>query len=93
MENKLTSASSFPASDAVRRHFRVGKPDMRDFYAIVESYEGLATVRTVDTEGNVVEMDVAPDQLEAFQRLLEALSHEMDISEVEAPRPGRQVIP
>lgn len=79
--------------DAVRRHLRVGKSDMLDFYAIVESYEGLATVRTVDAEASVVELDVAPDHLETLERLLEALSREMDILEVDAPASYREVSP
>jgi hypothetical protein len=63
----------------------VGKADMRDFYAIVESYEGLTTIRTVDVKNNIVQLDVAPDMRELFERLLEVLSQEMDIAEAAAP--------
>ena len=54
---------------------------MRDFYSIIESYEGLATIRTVDVKEGIVRLDVAPDMEDLFERLLEALEVEMDISE------------
>lgn len=81
----MSPAEHSPPKDALRRHIRVGKADMTDFYAIVESYEGLTTIRTVDVDNNIVQLDVAPDMLEIFDRLLEVLSQEMDIAEASAP--------
>lgn len=59
---------------------------MRDFYAIVESYEGLTTLRTVEHGQNIVQLDMAPGMEETFDKLLEALGRQMDIAEV--PEPG-----
>jgi hypothetical protein len=66
----------------------VGKADMRDFYAILESYEGITTARTIDVEQSIVQMDVAPQMVEVFERILEALAEQIDLSEVPEPAPG-----
>ena len=43
------------------------------FQAMVESYEGLATVRTVDIERSLISMITTPDQVADCQTLLSSL--------------------
>lgn len=71
--------------DALRRYLRVGKADMRDFHALLESYEGLTTMRTVDAERCIVELDVAPDMAAILERLLDELRLGMEIEDAKTP--------
>jgi hypothetical protein len=73
------------SKDALRRYLKVNKARMRDFYALVESYEGLATLRTVDVAQSIVEVDISPDFIEVFELLLDDLGREISISEVQEP--------
>lgn len=47
------------------------------FQAIMESYEGLGTVRTVDIEASLVSIIAPKDQLNDCQRVLRSLKKEV----------------
>jgi len=47
------------------------------FQAIFESYEGVATVRTVDKEGSLVCLLTTPDMLQECFRILDSVREEL----------------
>jgi hypothetical protein len=63
--------------DTVSRYFRVRRKDIAYLKFIIESYEGMAVVRTKDPHEAVVELMVAPGWEKDAEDVLEALSKEI----------------
>ncbi len=55
------------------------------FKAIIECYEGLAVVRTVDPEKGIVQLLISPDFVDEVEHILEDLSSHVRI--IPVPRP------
>jgi len=49
---------------------------------ILEGYEGLATITTVDKDNSVVQLSILPDFASDVDGILEALKEEIDIYEI-----------
>ena len=69
--------------DTQSRYFRVRRQDIAYFKFIVESYEGMAVVRTKDPHEAVVELMVAPGWEEDVEQVLDGLRREMTIETIE----------
>ena len=67
------------------RYFRVARPDLVYLKFILEAYEGLSTLSTVEKRAAVVRLSYAPAFGEVMDGLLRALGDEISIEEVEAP--------
>ncbi len=65
--------------DTHSRYFRIRRKDIAYFKFIIESYEGMAVVRTVDPSEAIVELMIAPGWEEDADDVLEALRREMPI--------------
>ncbi len=65
--------------DTVSRYFRLHRQDIAYFKFIIESYEGMAVVRTRDSHEAVVELMVAPGWEKDMDRVLEGLGKEIHI--------------
>ncbi len=61
---------------------RVPCKDIAYLKFIIESYEGMAVVRTIDPDQAIVELMIAPGWEEEVERVLEALRKEISIEEV-----------
>ncbi len=72
--------------DTQSRYFRVRREDIAYFKFIIESYEGMAVVRTKDPHEAVVELMVAPGWEEDLEEVLEGLCKEMPIESLEPAR-------
>jgi len=59
--------------DTVAFYLRINSAQVVIFQAIVESYEGVATVRTVDIEQSLISMLTTRDQVADCQTLLSSL--------------------
>ncbi len=68
------------------RYFRVERRDLVYLKFILEAYEGLAVLSTVEREGAVVRIAYPHFSAEDVDDLLKALAKEMAIAEV--PRPA-----
>jgi len=60
-------------------YFRLRRKDIAYFKFIIESYEGMAVVRTKDPREAVVELMIAPGWEQEVKEVLEALRREMPI--------------
>ncbi len=69
--------------DTHSRYFRVHREDIAYLKFIVESYEGMAVVRTKDRHEAVVELMVAPGWEKDLEEVLEGLRREMTIEPLE----------
>ncbi len=65
--------------DTQSRYFRVQRQDIAYFKFIIESYEGMAVVRTKDPQEAVIELMVAPGWEEELEKVLEGLQKEITL--------------
>ena len=65
--------------DTQSRYFRLRREDIAYFKFIIESYEGMAVVRTKDPREAIVELMVAPGWEKEVEEILEGLREEMTI--------------
>ncbi len=63
--------------DTQSRYFRVRRQDIAYFKFIIESYEGMAVVRTKDPHEAIVELMVAPGWEKDLEMVLEGLRREI----------------
>jgi hypothetical protein len=70
---------TFKRMDTQSRYFRLRREDIAYFKFIIESYEGMAVVRTKDPHEAIVELMVAPGWEEDLGGILEGLGKEMTI--------------
>jgi hypothetical protein len=68
--------------DTQSRYFRVHRKDIAYFKFIIESYEGMAVVRTRDPHEAIVELMVAPGWEKDLEEVLEGLRGEMAIEPI-----------
>ncbi len=65
--------------DTQSRYFRIHREDIAYFKFIMESYEGIAVVRTRDPHEAIVELMVAPGWENDIEEILEGLQKEIPI--------------
>jgi hypothetical protein len=65
--------------DTQSRYFRLRRKDIAYFKFIIESYEGMAVVRTQDPHEAIVELMVAPGWEKDLEEVLGGLGKEMTI--------------
>ena len=65
--------------DTQSRYFRLHRKDIAHFKFIIESYEGMAVVRTKDPHEAIVELMVSPGWEKDVDEVLEGLSREIHI--------------
>ena len=68
--------------DTQSRYFRVRRQDIAYFKFIIESYEGMAVMRTKDPHEAIVELMVAPGWERDLEKVLEGLRMEMAIESI-----------
>jgi hypothetical protein len=65
--------------DTQSKYFRLHRKDIAYFKFIIESYEGMAVVRTEDPREAIVELMVAPGWEKDVDEVLEGLRKEIPI--------------
>ena len=68
--------------DTQSRYFRLRREDIAYFKFIIDSYEGMAVVRTKDPYEAIVELMVAPGWEKDLEEVLEGLRKEMTIEPI-----------
>lgn len=68
--------------DTVSRYFRLHRKDIAYFKFIIESYDGMAVMRTKDPHEAIVELMVAPGWERDLEKVLEGLGKEIHIEPV-----------
>jgi len=71
--------------DTHSRFFRLPRKDIAYFKFIIESYEGMAVVRTKNAREAIVELMVAPGWEKEADTLIEALRSEILIESLDDP--------
>ena len=65
--------------DTVSRYYRLHRKDIAYFKFIIESYDGMAVVRTKDPHEAIVELMVAPGWEKDVDQVIEGLRKEIQI--------------
>jgi len=76
-----------PAQEIVVRNFRVDIKDIVFIKAILESYEGMVVMRTVEIGKPVIELLIARDFAETVDHLVRDLASQLEMVEVEPSAP------
>ena len=72
-----------------KRHFLLPRGEIGYLRFILESYDGLAFVRTLDPRQALVEIAFPPSRRKDAEALLVALADECAMQRVPPPEPGR----
>jgi len=72
--------------DTQSRYFRLPRKDIAYFKFIIESYEGMAVVRTRNPQEAIVELMIAPGWDQDVNELLQGLRKEIPIQCIEKPQ-------
>ncbi len=65
--------------DTLRVRIQIPRQEIAYFNFLLESYEGLASVRTIDPQQGILELMVPPELKGDLLSLLEALKEEMEL--------------
>ncbi|MGO8990783.1 MAG: DUF4911 domain-containing protein [bacterium] len=68
--------------DTQSRYFRLHRKDIAYFKFIIESYEGMAVMRTKDPHEAIVELMVAPGWEKDLEEVLDGLQKEIPIEPI-----------
>ncbi len=66
----------------IRKWYRLKTSDITLVQFIIEGYEGLATVSTIDPKAAIIQVLIMPDFLEDTLQLLEDLQRRFDLAEI-----------
>ena len=66
----------------ITRNLRLNRRDIAYVKYILEGYEGLATVTTIDRGESVVQLSIVPDFASDVDGILKALKREIDMYEI-----------
>jgi hypothetical protein len=71
--------------DTVQWYFRIRRKDIAYLKFILESYEGLGVLRTVDPRSGIVEVMVPPGMEKDMETVLEGLGDEIPMERIKYP--------
>ncbi|PLX71780.1 MAG: DUF4911 domain-containing protein [Desulfuromonas sp.] len=74
------------AEPFIRRYFQVARREIAYLRFILESYDGLAFMRTIDRQVGLIEISAPAQRQQQAWALVAALSEETGLTEVAAPR-------
>tara|TARA_B110000438_G_scaffold295368_1_gene338268 strand:- start:931 stop:1149 length:219 start_codon:yes stop_codon:yes gene_type:complete len=69
-------------SDSINNQYEVDKKDIAYLVSVIEAYDHLAVVRTLDQKRGLIEMLISPDFIDEVDKLVENLSKEIPIRKV-----------
>ena len=79
--------------DTVQWYFRIPSRDIAYMKFILESYEGLGVLRTIDPRNGIVELMVPPGLEKDLEMILEGLGEEIPIERIKSPSKNYGVSP
>jgi hypothetical protein len=73
-------------TDQTRLYFRVNRRDLVYLKFILEAYEGMSTLSTIDRLGMIVQLTIPSEFSTDMQMLLETLAAEVQLTEMPSPQ-------
>lgn len=75
---------AFPPA-MIKRYYQVERKDIAIIQFIIEGYEGMATVSTIDPQRACLRISIIEDQLGDFELLVKDLQKTFSMTEVTGP--------
>ncbi len=72
-------------NDSINFKYEVDKKDIAYIVSLVEAYDNLAVVRTLDQGRGLIEMLISPDFIDDINELVENLKKEIPIRKIDLP--------
>jgi len=82
MQNQMPMPTT---SEDIVRYFKVDRRDLVYLKFILEAYEGMSTLSTVDKRGVIVSLTIPPGFTDDMARLITALQSEITLVETTRP--------
>ncbi|HQQ86518.1 MAG TPA: DUF4911 domain-containing protein [Smithellaceae bacterium] len=70
----------------IEKYFKIKKKHIAPFQFIIEGYEGMATVTTIDPQTAIIKISIMPDLAENISVLLNELENVYSIIPIEKPK-------
>ena len=64
-----------------KKFLKLNRKDISYMQFIIESYEGLAAVTTVDENVAIIKLSIMPDSVSDVDKILDSISKEVDFTE------------
>ena len=72
--------------EIIRKYYRINKDGIALLEFILESYDNVAVMRTVDEKGSIIELFISPGFTAEVQAVIKEYQEEFNIEEVVRPR-------
>lgn len=69
----------------VLRFFQLAPEKIAELIFILEGEDGIAVVRTLDSDRGIIEVLIAPDLEKDFDQIIQSLSPEIELKEISKP--------
>ena len=69
----------------IQRYFRIQRKNIAFIKFILEAYDGMAVMRTLDPREGVVELIIAPDFEREVNEILDNLRSEFEVQPIDPP--------
>lgn len=70
-------------NDSINHYYEVDKKDIAYIVSLIEAYDNLAVVRTLDQGRGLIEMLISPDFIDDVNELTENLKKEISIRKID----------
>ena len=71
--------------DTIQKYFKLDRKSIAFLKFILEAYDGIAVMRTLDSQSGIVELMIAPDFEKEADELLTHLGYEFEITPIDPP--------
>jgi hypothetical protein len=77
--------------ETIKKYYRVDRREISYLKFIIESYEGLATLSTIDAGAGAVRLHIAPGCLTQVEHIMQALGKEILMEELAGSQPDKLI--
>lgn len=67
----------------IKKWFKIKRSSIAPVQFIIEGYEGMATVTTIDPHAAIIQVSIIPDFLQEIINLMESLKSKYNLKEIE----------
>lgn len=70
----------------IKKYFKLKRKDIALVQFIIEGYEGMATVTTIDSQSAIIQISIIPDFISDISAVIKDLKNKYKIEEINFPR-------
>jgi hypothetical protein len=69
----------------VKKYYKLKRKDISIIQFIIEGYEGMATVTTIDPQAAIIQVSIIPDFLSEIKNVINDLKNKYQMEEINYP--------